>query len=75
MSIPYADLPVIVTNWIIAHPYQTALHAVNGVVLFTPAAATVPILTGLGFTRAGPRAGTIPIPNPIPAFQSSLCSL
>jgi hypothetical protein len=70
MSIPYADLPVIVTNWIIAHPYQTALHAVN-----TPAAATVPILTGLGFTRAGPRAGTIPIPNPIPAFQSSLCSL
>jgi hypothetical protein len=65
MSIPYADLPLLVKEWITAHPYQTALHVVNGVVFFTPAAATVPILASLGFTSAGPAAGTVPIPNPL----------
>lgn len=67
MFIPYADLPLLLKAWITAHPYQTALHVVNGVVLFTPAAATVPILAGLGFTSVGPAAGTVLIPNPLPA--------
>jgi len=66
MSIPYAALPLLVKAWITAHPYQTALHVANGVVLVTPAATTVPILAGLGFTSVGPAAGTVPILNPLP---------
>jgi hypothetical protein len=58
MSIPYADLPMIVKDWIIEHPYQTMFQIVNGVVLITPAAATVPIFNMLGFTALGPGGGT-----------------
>ncbi|KAF2714710.1 hypothetical protein K504DRAFT_395321 [Pleomassaria siparia CBS 279.74] len=54
----YTELPLVVKEWIAAHPYQTALHVVNGVVMFTPAAAMVPILNTLGFTSLGPAAGS-----------------
>lgn len=47
-----------VIKWIAAHPYQTAFHVVNGVVICTPAAATVPFLNALGFGATGPAAGT-----------------
>jgi hypothetical protein len=44
-------------NWIAAHPYQTFFHVVNGVVLLTPAAATVPLFSALGLSAGGPIAG------------------
>jgi hypothetical protein len=43
-------------DWITEHPYQTALHVVNGVVLWTPAALTVPFFSAIGFGTAGPAA-------------------
>ncbi|ORX98939.1 hypothetical protein BCR34DRAFT_606759 [Clohesyomyces aquaticus] len=57
MPIPYAELPFIVKEWIVAHPYQTAFQVVNGVVFFTPAVATVPIFGALGFWATGPAPG------------------
>lgn len=47
-----------VLDWITAHPYQTAFHVVNGVIMCTPAAATVPFLSALGYGASGPIAGT-----------------
>jgi hypothetical protein len=47
----------LVLDWIAAHPYQTAFHVANGVILCTPAAATVPVLSAMGFGPAGPVAG------------------
>lgn len=44
-------------DWIAAHPYQTVFHVVNGVVLLTPAAATVPFFNALGLSAGGPVAG------------------
>ena len=44
-------------DWISAHPYQTFLHVVNGVVLLTPAAATIPFFSALGLSAGGPVAG------------------
>lgn len=58
MNVPQ-ELTETVLNWISEHPYQTAFHVVNGVIMFTPAAATVPILNMLGFSAAGPTAGTL----------------
>lgn len=46
-----------VLDWITAHPYQTAFHVVNGVIICTPAAATVPFLSALGYGASGPIAG------------------
>jgi hypothetical protein len=46
-----------VTTWVTNHPYQTAMHIANGVILCTPAAVTVPIFSALGFSAAGPAAG------------------
>ncbi|KAF1935234.1 hypothetical protein EJ02DRAFT_460561 [Clathrospora elynae] len=45
-------------DWISAHPYQTFFHVVNGVVLLTPAAATVPFFSALGLSAGGPIAGS-----------------
>lgn len=45
--------------WVCEHPYQTAMHTVNAALLVTPAAATVPIFNALGFSAAGPIAGTL----------------
>ncbi|KAH6625796.1 hypothetical protein C7974DRAFT_312821 [Boeremia exigua] len=47
-----------VIDWISAHPYQTAFHVVNGVIICTPAAATVPFLSALGFGATGPISGS-----------------
>ncbi|KAJ4319178.1 hypothetical protein N0V94_004051 [Neodidymelliopsis sp. IMI 364377] len=47
-----------VLDWISAHPYQTAFHVVNGVIMCTPAAATVPFLSAMGFGASGPVAGS-----------------
>ncbi|KAF9691625.1 hypothetical protein EKO04_010442 [Ascochyta lentis] len=49
----------IVVDWIAAHPYQTAFQIVNGVIICTPAAATVPVLAALGFGANGPLAGSV----------------
>lgn len=46
-----------IVDWIAAHPYQTAFHIVNGVIMCTPAAATVPFLSAMGFSATGPVAG------------------
>jgi hypothetical protein len=61
------SLPAVVLTWITDHPYQSAFHAFNGVILCTPAAITVPIFSALGFSAAGPAAGT-------PIFQFPLSS-
>jgi hypothetical protein len=45
-------------DWVTEHPYQTAMHVANGVILCTPAAVTVPIFSALGFSTVGPAAGT-----------------
>jgi ammonia channel protein AmtB len=47
----------VILNWIAEHPYQTAFHVANGVILVTPAAATVPIFSAMGFSATGPVAG------------------
>jgi hypothetical protein len=47
-----------ILEWIAVHPYQTFFHVVNGVVFVTPAAATVPIFSLLGFSSVGPVAGS-----------------
>ncbi|KAF2821362.1 hypothetical protein CC86DRAFT_459030 [Ophiobolus disseminans] len=52
------QVPQIVLDWIAQHPYQTAFHVVNGVVLFTPAAITVPFFSALGFSAVGPAASS-----------------
>ncbi|KAF1994189.1 hypothetical protein P154DRAFT_39174 [Amniculicola lignicola CBS 123094] len=57
-AIPYPEFLGLVTDWIAAHPYQSAFHVVNGVILVTPAAATVPFFSAMGFTAAGPAAGS-----------------
>ncbi|KAH9867950.1 hypothetical protein IAQ61_007255 [Plenodomus lingam] len=50
--------PKALLDWIAEHPYQTFFHVVNGVVLLTPAAATVPIFSALGLSAGGPVAGS-----------------
>lgn len=56
--------PQALLDWIAAHPYQTFFHVVNGVVLLTPAAATVPIFSALGLSAGGPVAGASSHCNP-----------
>jgi hypothetical protein len=51
-------LPQVMRDWVTEHPYQTAMHVANGVILCTPAAVTVPIFSALGFSTVGPAAGT-----------------
>jgi len=46
-----------VLAWMAANPKQTAFHIVNGVIICTPAVATVPFLSALGFSAAGPVTG------------------
>lgn len=57
MMIPYSKLSQQAIEWITAHPYQSAVYVVNGVVFITPAAVTVPLFGLLGFTQSGPAAG------------------
>jgi hypothetical protein len=51
------DVPAVVLRWITAHPGQSALLVVNGVLIFTPAALTGPLLATMGFRASGPVAG------------------
>ncbi|KFY41087.1 hypothetical protein V494_03228 [Pseudogymnoascus sp. VKM F-4513 (FW-928)] len=61
------EVPSVVLEWIAAHPGQTALLVVNGVLVFTPAALTGPLLAQMGFGASGPVAGSAAA-----AFQSML---
>lgn len=54
MNLPFKDLPSLVIDFIVAHPYQTALHAVNDIMFLTPAAATVPFFAAVGIPLSGP---------------------
>jgi hypothetical protein len=47
-----------VKDWVAEHPYQTFMHVVNGVILCTPAAVTVPLFSAIGMTTQGPATGT-----------------
>jgi hypothetical protein len=51
------DVPAILLRWITAHPGQSALLVANGVLTFTPAALTAPLLAAMGFGASGPIAG------------------
>ena len=57
LAVDYKSLPADVVDWIKAHPYQTGLHVVGGVVLFAPGLVAGPVLGLLGWTSVGPRAG------------------
>ncbi|OCK88836.1 uncharacterized protein K441DRAFT_700252 [Cenococcum geophilum 1.58] len=58
-AIDYKNLPTDVTDWIIAHPYQTAFHVAGGVVFFAPGLVSTPLLGALGWTSIGPRAASV----------------
>jgi hypothetical protein len=60
-----------VPTWITEHPYQSAFHAFNGIILCTPAAVTVPIFSALGFGAAGPYTGTLifQCPRNVPLYD------
>lgn len=53
MQAPHTLLSLIRT-----HPYQTALHTINGAIFLEPRIATVPTFWALGFGRRGPQKGT-----------------
>ncbi|KFY32997.1 hypothetical protein V495_08530 [Pseudogymnoascus sp. VKM F-4514 (FW-929)] len=53
------NAPAMVLEWIAAHPGQSALLVVNGVLVFTPAAVTGPLLSQMGFGAAGPVGGSV----------------
>ncbi|KZM18976.1 uncharacterized protein EKO05_0011304 [Ascochyta rabiei] len=48
----------VVLDWIAGHPYQTVFQIVNGVIICTPAAATIPVFAALGFSAGGPLPGS-----------------
>ncbi|KAF2030798.1 hypothetical protein EK21DRAFT_29523, partial [Setomelanomma holmii] len=51
-------VPQLIRDRVAEHNYQAVFHVVKGAILCTPAAATVPLFTALGFSAAGPAAGT-----------------
>ncbi len=51
------NVPAVVHRWIAANPGQTALLITNGILIFTPAALTGPLLATMGFGASGPVAG------------------
>ncbi|KAJ9635437.1 hypothetical protein H2199_008440 [Coniosporium tulheliwenetii] len=63
VAIKYEELPKqakdYIRTYVKEHPYQTAFHIVNGVIYFTPATLTYPVLSLLGFTSHGPRAASV----------------
>jgi hypothetical protein len=52
-----AVTPAVVHRWITANPGQSALLITNGILIFTPAALTGPLLATMGFGASGPVAG------------------
>lgn len=61
----------VVLAYIAAHPYQTAFQVVNGVIICTPAAATVPVLAALGFGAGGLSLVNPPLP-PLSSCQACI---
>jgi len=59
LQIGLRNVPSVVLKWITAHPGQSALVVANGVLLFTPAALTGPLLATMGFGASGPVAGSV----------------
>ncbi|KAK4981563.1 hypothetical protein LTR66_009891 [Elasticomyces elasticus] len=57
-AIEWDHLPDKAKDYIREHPYQTALYVINGVVLITPGVLSGPVLSAIGWTRLGPRAGS-----------------
>ena len=55
--ISITNVPAVVLGWITTHPGQTALLITNGILIFTPAALTGPLLATMGFGASGPVAG------------------
>jgi hypothetical protein len=51
------NVPAVVHRWITANPGQSALLIANGILIFTPAALTGPLLATMGFGASGPVAG------------------
>jgi len=51
------NVPAVVHKWITANPGQTALLIRNGILIFTPAALTGPLLATMGWGVSGPVAG------------------
>lgn len=51
------DVPPLIFEWMKAHPGQTVFYVVNGVLVFTPAFLTGPILASMGWVASGPAAG------------------
>ncbi|PMD60191.1 uncharacterized protein K444DRAFT_722122, partial [Hyaloscypha bicolor E] len=53
------NVPAVVLRWITTHPGQSALLITNGILIFTPAALTGPLLATMGFGASGPVAGEL----------------
>jgi hypothetical protein len=51
------NVPAVVHRWIAANPGQSALLIANGILVFTSAALTGPLLATMGFGASGPIAG------------------
>ncbi|KFZ07988.1 hypothetical protein V502_09630 [Pseudogymnoascus sp. VKM F-4520 (FW-2644)] len=55
----YRDVPPFIFDWMRAHPGQAVFYVVNGILVFTPAALTGPLLTSMGWGASGPVAGSV----------------
>lgn len=53
------NVPAVVHKWVTANPGQAALLIGNGILIFTPAALTGPLLATMGFGASGPVAGSV----------------
>ena len=47
------NVPTVIHRWITANPGQSALLITNGILIFTPAALTGPLLATMGFGASG----------------------
>ncbi|KAK8229751.1 hypothetical protein HDK77DRAFT_430647 [Phyllosticta capitalensis] len=59
VSIKWDQIPKKVRAWVEQHPWQTAFYVACGVVFIVPALAYGPALGMLGFSAAGPVAGSL----------------
>ncbi|KFY10689.1 hypothetical protein V492_04902 [Pseudogymnoascus sp. VKM F-4246] len=53
------DVPPFVFEWMKEHPGQTVLYIANGVLVFTPASLTGPLLASMGWGAGGPISGSL----------------
>lgn len=56
-QVSITNILAVVHGWITANPGQSALPVTNGILIFTPAALTGPLLATMGFGASGPVAG------------------